>query len=154
MPSPIKRNEALKPVSRDHHHGLLLCWKIRQGLKLKVEPVRIKKYLDWFWINYLIPHFEIEEKFIFPLLGNKHPMVKRALAEHRRLKRLFENDNDLSKTISMIEEELAKHIRFEERVLFNEVQNIASNEQLLQLQENCIDKIFHENQSDVFWEKT
>jgi len=43
MSNPIKRNEALKPLSRDHHHGLLLCWKIRQGIKLNIEPERIKK---------------------------------------------------------------------------------------------------------------
>ena len=30
---PIKRSEYLKPLSRDHHQGLLLCWKIRTGLK-------------------------------------------------------------------------------------------------------------------------
>src|SRR5690606_10923423 len=28
---PIKRNKDLQPFSRDHHHSLLLCWKIRTG---------------------------------------------------------------------------------------------------------------------------
>ena len=79
-------------------------------------------------------------------------MVKQALAEHRRLKRLFENENDLSKTNSLIEEELEKHIRFEERVLFNAIQSVASSEQLIQIEIDCSDKCFYENLSDPFWE--
>lgn len=152
MPNPIKRKEALKPLSRDHHHGLLLCWKIRQGIKLNIEPERIRKYLDWFWMSYLKPHFEIEEQYVFPILGNENELVKQALAEHRRLKRLFENENDLSKTNSLIEEELEKHIRFEERVLFNAIQSVASSEQLIQIEIDCVDKCFYENLSDPFWE--
>lgn len=152
MSNPIKRNDALKPLSRDHHHGLLLCWKIRQGIKLNIESGRIKTYLDWFWMSYLKPHFEVEEQNVFPVLGNENELVKKALAEHRRLKRLFENGDDLPKTISLIEEELEKHIRFEERVLFNEIQSVASSEQLIQIEIDCSDKIFYENLSDPFWE--
>jgi hypothetical protein len=152
MHSPIKRNETLKPLSRDHHQGLLLCWKIRQGIKLNIEPGRIKKYLDWFWDSYLKPLFEIEELYVFPVLGSKNELVQQTLAEHRRLKRLFENKDDLSKTISLIEEELGKHIRFEERVLFNAIQSVASSEQLIQIEINCSDKSFYENLSDPFWE--
>ena len=152
MPNPIKRKEALKPLSRDHHHGLLLCWKIRQGIKLNVEPERIKKYLDWFWMSYLKPHFEIEEQYVFPILGIENELVKQALAEHRRLKRLFENEDDLSKTNSLIEKELEMHIRFEERVLFNAIQSLASSEQLIQIEIDCEDKCFYENLSDPFWE--
>jgi len=152
MPNPIKRNEALKPLSRDHHHGLLLCWKIRQGFKLNIEPERIKKYLDWFWISYLKPHFEVEEQYVFPVLGSKNELVKQALAEHRRLKRLFENEDDLSKILSLIEEELEKHIRFEERVLFNEIQKVARKEQLQQIQLLHADNKFADNLIAPFWE--
>ncbi len=152
MPEHIKRVEALKPLSRDHHHGLLLCWKIRQGIKLNVDLERIKKYLDWFWMTYLKTHFEMEEQYVFPVLGSENKLVKQALAEHTRLKRLFESEIDLQKSISLIEEELEKHIRFEERVLFNEIQSAASSEQLRQIEMNCTDKSFYENLSDVFWE--
>ncbi len=150
--NPLKRTEALKSLSRDHHHGLLLCWKIRQGIKQNIEPDRIKKYLDWFWISYLKPHFEIEEQYVFPILGKENKLVKQALAEHRKLKRLFVNESDIQKSISLIEEELEKHIRFEERVLFNEIQVVASSEQLLQIELDSSDKIFYENLSDPFWE--
>ena len=72
MSEPIKRNEALVQLSRDHHYGLLLCWKIREGIKRRIEPQRIKNYVDWFWLHHLEQHFEIEEKYLFPILGNQN----------------------------------------------------------------------------------
>ena len=65
---PLKRHKALIPFSREHHHGLLLSWKIRSGFSKNIEVERIKKYADWFFINHLIPHFELEEKYIFSLI--------------------------------------------------------------------------------------
>ena len=52
----------------------------------------------------------------------------------------------------MIEEQLEKHIRFEERVLFNEIEKVATSEQLLQIEMDSSDKSFYENLSDPFWE--
>jgi len=34
---PIKRDKVLQPLSHDHHQGLLLCWKIRTGIKKGIE---------------------------------------------------------------------------------------------------------------------
>ncbi|UJH92888.1 hemerythrin domain-containing protein [Antarcticibacterium sp. 1MA-6-2] len=152
MKKPIKRHDALKPLSREHHHGLLLCWKIRQGFKFNVEPQRMKDYTQWFKINYLDPHFEAEEKFIFPVLGEEHDLIKRALAEHRRLKRLFNQDNEVEKALHQIEEELDLHIRFEERVLFNEIQKVATSGQLAEIEEHHEGIHFSDdNWKDQFW---
>ena len=149
---PIKRNEFLKPISREHHHGLLLCWKIRTGLKKNVAPERIKKYVDWFFEQYLLPHFEIEELYIFPILGNEHESVKKALSEHRRLARLCNSKTDLLKNLNLIEEELESHIRFEERILFNEIQEVANKTQLEFIKESHSENYFVDNTNDPFWE--
>ena len=147
----MKRNEYLKPISRDHHYGLLLCWKIREGLKKGIEVERIKKYADWFFQSHLIPHFAVEEKYIFPILGNKNKNIIRALAEHRKLEELFQSGSDLKENLSKIEKELDNHIRFEERILFNEIQNAATEEQLKQIQISHSDGKFEDNFSDPFW---
>lgn len=153
MKKPIKRHEALKPLSREHHHGLLLCWKIRQGLKLEVEPQRMKNYTDWFKQSYLYPHFEAEEEYVFPVLGDEHLHVKKALAEHRRLKRLFDDDDEIIKSLSLIEEELDGHIRFEERILFNEVQQIASPGQFEEIERKHHSIPFSDDDwEDHFWD--
>lgn len=152
---PLKRSEFLIRMSHDHHDGLLLCWKIRSGIQKKVETERIKKYVDWFFENQLLPHFEMEEQDVFPVLGNEHELVKKALSEHRRLIRLFQKKDDVLKTLSIFEEELESHIRFEERVLFQEIQEVASEEQQAQIlkkhastgREDC------KTWNDPFWEK-
>ncbi|PKP12682.1 MAG: cation-binding protein [Bacteroidetes bacterium HGW-Bacteroidetes-3] len=149
---PIKRHEALKTLSREHHHGLLLCWKIRAGIKNNIELDRIKTYANWFYFTHLIPHFEAEEKYLFPILGNENELIKKAISEHRRLKRLFEDASDFQKSLSLIEEELESHIRFEERVLFNEIQKKATQKQLLYMEQIHSEGNFVDNLTDTFWE--
>lgn len=149
---PIKRSEFLKPLSKEHHHALLFCWKIRAGIKKNVEVSRIKKYTDWFYQNYLTLHFEVEEKYVFILLGNENELIKKAVSEHRRLKRLFESNTEIQKNLNLIEEELESHIRYEERILFGEIQKNATAEQLQSIQINHSDEKFVDNLTDQFWE--
>lgn len=148
---PIKRNRDLQALSRDHHHSLLLCWKIRTGFSKGVAADRIKHYIDWFFEHHIRPHFEMEEKHLFPILGNDNELVKKALEEHRRLGRLFNDTKDIPKSLSLIEEELEKHIRFEERILFNEIQKVASEAQLQLISKLHTDEKFSDNTDDEFW---
>lgn len=148
---PLKRHKALQPLSREHHHGLLLSWKIRTGFSKNIEPKRIKIYADWFFENHLIPHFNMEETHIFTILNEDHELTKRALTEHRRLKRLFTEENDVTKTLSKIEEELDKHIRFEERILFPEIQKVATETQLKLIEDMHQEHGFEDKIDDEFW---
>lgn len=148
---PLKRHKALQPLSRDHHHGLLLSWKIRSGFSKNIEAERIKTYADWFFENYLMPHFELEETHVFPLIDADNELVKRALAEHRRLKRLFTDKENILKSLSLIEEELEQHIRFEERVLFPEIQKVATEKDLALIENIHNDDGFVDNLKDEFW---
>ncbi|PBQ33210.1 cation-binding protein [Sphingobacteriaceae bacterium] len=148
---PIKRSKALQPLSREHHYELLFCWKIRTGFKKNIDVSRIKKYADWFFKNRLIPHFSEEEAFVFPLLGKDHELVKKALADHRRLTRLFEDSLDIKKSLSLLEEELEKHIRFEERILFTEIQKAASEQNLDLIMKVLSEVGTEEEWDDEFW---
>jgi hypothetical protein len=151
---PITREKFLTPLSRQHHHGLLLCWKIRTGFRKNVEIGRILSYAEWFYKYHLIPHFEIEEKYVFAVLGNENELVKRALKEHRKLRRLFEGINEDHKNLGLIEEILDAHIRFEERVLFNEIQAVASPQELEEiLTRHSDDTGLNDNEAwaDEFW---
>ena len=149
---PIKRSETLKPLSREHHHALLLCWKIKNGFNKGVSAERIKKYADWFFEHHLLPHFEIEEKYVFTVLGDEHPMVKQAKADHQTLKQLFTVAGDLESNLRKIEETLQNHVRFEERTLFNEVQKYATAEQLSDIEMFHVEGKFIDNVEDPFWE--
>ena len=120
-------------------------------MKKEVAPERIKKYVNWFYITHLLPHFELEEKYVFPILDKEHELVKKALSEHRRLKRLFESKTATVKNLMQIEEELESHIRFEERVLFNEIQMIATEKQLEEIKTIHKEEKFEDNLTDAFW---
>lgn len=151
MPKPIKRHDALKPLSRDHHHGLLLSWKIRAGISKGVDAGRIRRYAVWFYENHLIPHFAAEEKFVFPLLGNDHEYSLRAIAEHRRLESLFDSMDTQISLLEQLEKELVAHIRFEERTLFNEIQKLCNETELALLKEEMKEPEIESEWADEFW---
>ena len=118
--TPIKRNKNFIPLSKDHHHGLLLCWKIREGLKNGIELERIKNYINFFWQKHLMDHFGQEETLLFSKVDS--PLVSQANEEHASIRLLISEINkieDLNKeSYSQLADLVEKHIRFEERVLF------------------------------------
>lgn len=148
---PIKRHKAIQPLSREHHQGLLLCWKIKKGFEKGISPERIKEYTDWFWENQLKEHFRIEEKYVFPVLGTENDLVKQALEEHKHLASLFLQKNEISLTLEMIQKDLEGHIRFEERVLFNKIQEEATAEELQHIQQHHETEISCGIWEDEFW---
>lgn len=149
---PIKRHQALQPLSRQHHFGLLFSWKLRKGFSNNVATERLQEYAKWFFETEIKPHFKDEEEYVFPVLDKENELVVRALKEHRRIERLFKDTENPEKSLNQLEEELDAHIRFEERILFNEIQKVATTEQL-----EKIAAIHSENESrpeyhDPFWE--
>lgn len=148
---PIRRSEFLKPLSRDHHHGLLLSWKIRNGIKKGIALSRIKAYSAWFYQNYLNLHFEFEEKYIFSILGHENELVLKALTQHKTLKQLFESDLFDQEELISIANNLEIHIRFEERILFDEIQKIATPIQIRFINNLHSEEKFVDNPADPFW---
>lgn len=148
---PIKRHPVLQPFSRQHHFGLLFSWKLRKGLSKNIEMDRLLAFSKWFFENEIEPHFADEEKYLFPILPKGNELVERALKEHRRIKRLFADESDPERSLHRLEEELDAHIRFEERVLFNEIQMVATKEELDKI-EQLHKKIKYKDYHDPFWE--
>lgn len=146
---PIKRAKALQHLSREHHHTLLLCWKINAGVKKNIEPHRIYNYLNWFYENYLLPHFYVEEKYAFPLLNNE--ACYKAIMQHNIIKQTILNHKNDKETLIQIQELLKEHIRYEERFLFNEIQNNNTLEQLQILEKIHNNARFIDNENDPFW---
>lgn len=149
--TPIKRASELKAFSHDHHHALLLCWKIKTGMVKNIELKRIKEYVNWFYQNHLQTHFELEEKYIFSILEADNEHIQQAMKEHKRLRDLFETGSDLETNLKCIEKELEAHIRFEERILFAEIQKSATKTQLETIEEMHTKEAFIENKDADFW---
>ena len=149
---PLKRHIALQPLSRQHHFGLLFSWKLRKGFSKKIAIERLHDYAQWFFREEIKPHFEAEEKYVFSILNNDDKLIVRALKEHRRIERLFNDAEDMNKSLSLLEEELAAHIRFEERVLFNKIQKVATEAQLQKIDEIHKEPELRKDYHDTFWE--
>ena len=130
----MKRDENLQALSRDHHHGLLLGWKIRQGLKYLVSPDIIAKYIQYFSKKALFPHFKEEETIILSYLPDSNDLKMRTIDEHRtiakQVKALEKNVLPEAGTLLEIASFLDSHIRFEERELFPYLEAQLSSEQL------------------------
>jgi iron-sulfur cluster repair protein YtfE (RIC family) len=152
MPNqPIKRHQALQPLSRDHHHGLLFCWKIRSGVKRGIDVSRIQAHALWFWNTHLVSHFAEEEEDVFPILEKDNELVHQALAEHVELKKLFSHKDMDYEFLNYLQVALEKHIRFEERILFNQIQEVATAAQLAAVEKNNKKEEEELEWSDDYW---
>lgn len=131
---PIKRSNELVPLSRDHHSGLLLCWKIRTGIKKGIEEQRIAGYVLFYYRSHLTEHFRQEEEYIFPLVGEQNIRTQRAIAEHRQIEALIhklENSETIGYNgLEELANRLDAHIRYEERELFSYIEEEAETKQL------------------------
>lgn len=148
---PIKREDFLKPLSREHHHGLLFCWKIRSGIRKNIEIKRVVNYANWFYQNYLTPHFYFENNFIYPVLPDSHQAIIQATEEHLSIKCLFENAQKDAVILLSIAQQIENHIRYEERIIFNLIQELISPKQIAQIESNLNNQPFIEFE-DPFWE--
>jgi hemerythrin-like domain-containing protein len=152
---PIKRSEALKQLSKDHHFNLLFIWKIRQGLKLNVELLRIQKFIAHFFNEQILHHFSVEEKYLFCLLSREDLLRIRAEQEHLAIKRSFEKMSGDSITKNEVIEFtnlLESHIRFEERTLFNHMEKDMPGK-LQQAAKYFSSEHLEDGWPDTFWLK-
>ncbi len=149
---PIKRHKALQPLSRQHHFGLLFSWKLRKGFAKNIDLSRLVAFSKWFYENEIKEHFADEEKYLFPILDSENELIIRAISEHREIERLFKDVDNADESLPILEELLQEHIRFEERILFNEIQKAATEEQLQKIEEIHANLHSHNDYSDPFWE--
>ena len=149
----IKRHVSLQEFSKDHHQALLLllCWKIKVGLAKNIPVERIEKYTNWFYKNHILEHFELEEKYMFTVLNKDDKLIIRVLEEHKFLLNLFAEKLKTVNSLEVLHIKLKEHIRFEEQILFNEIQNKANQQQLDLIEKHHKIEKFKDNLEDVFW---
>lgn len=133
---PIKRSKAFVQFSKEHHFGLLQVWQIRQDITNDVDAVLISRYVLDFFNKDLRGHFKKEEDHLFSRLPVGDLLREQAEDEHSQLYSLIETisqHRDDKQLLQQFADLLEKHIRFEERVLFNHLQDTMSAEALERL---------------------
>ncbi len=153
---PLKRNENIQPLSREHHYGLLFCWKVRTGLKKEVDVNRIKRYVEYFYHSHLKPHFKEEETLLFNKV--KHELCEEAQRDHWEISELItkvlSEEGDMKMWLEELSDKIDNHIRFEERILFPFLEKTLTSTELTKVGERL--NLLHmlkpvEQFNDPFW---
>jgi iron-sulfur cluster repair protein YtfE (RIC family) len=129
------RDKNLIPLSHQHQHALALCVRIERA-----SPIPESDLPAWqAEINQLFQteiqiHFAAEERVLFPAAREFQelvPLTGELLAEHASLRESFARLQFLSAAdISSHAQRLATHIRKEERLLFERMQQLLNEKQL------------------------
>ena len=142
--------------SKEHHFGLLLVWKIKQGFTKHIDPERISNYVLFFFKEDLNIHFKDEETMLFTQLPETDELRIKAETDHQNIYHLIENIEANKKdthALLVLADALDKHIRFEERSLFNHLQNNMDEKSLEAIEKRMSqgDSNIDAKWEDLFW---
>lgn len=137
---PLARHEALAPFSRDHYTGLVQAQHLIKASR-DDDVARRKAVADFVdaFDNDIAEHFRDEERILADILSDADRDA--LLTQHRRLEQDAENLRRLRKSVDPDPQTLAdtgkrleEHIRWEERELFDRVQQQLDDKAIEQLQ--------------------
>lgn len=137
----MKRHKSLIKLSREHHDGLIAAQLLKKGAaEYKGMPSDFKgksEYIIEFYKNHLIPHFKNEEEKLFPSVKNFDSVIDKLIleliSEHKLITEYImtvEKNNHSEETLNELGDLLDKHIRKEERELFELIQSRYSKHEL------------------------
>ena len=135
----MKRSEALRTLSHQHHQGLFAALQLKRADRETAADAR-EAFIDFFEREGA-RHFRIEEELLLPAFarhaGCDEPAIVRVLTEHVELRRRgqdleAEADPDEG-ALRELGERLERHIRFEERVLFPMIEDALPPDELERL---------------------
>jgi len=147
----MKRHESLIPISRQHHGGLLTARLLQHGAPayrgMPTTTSAKRDYVLEFLPKHLLPHFRLEEETVFILAADYSEELKAQAeelqAEHRQLEQLIlalpgVSDTELPARLDEVGKLLEQHIRQEERVFFELIQEVLPDEKLQLLQQQVL----------------
>ncbi len=127
----MPRNEALIPLSHDHHHGLVVALRLKKGGPASPNDSWLEgadnqaPQLLAFADSELLNHFLLEEELVFPVLLNLgideiSTLTHELLEEHQAMRASLDaiRQSPNSTVLKHFGELLEAHIRKEERILF------------------------------------
>lgn len=144
---PIQRHPAIAPLSREHHHALLLARGLQKGASdhiratLPQEERALAAHVCTFFDEHLAPHFALEEELLGPAARGRTAPLDAAFAdvidEHARLRAMVEElrapmtpADRLQTVFDAFGALLESHVRQEERVLYAGVQDALGEAEL------------------------
>lgn len=141
----MKRHQSLFPFSHHHHKALLLAQVLMKNAppfkNLPNTPGKKKEYLFNEHFDLLKYHFDAEEQILFPFIKKiteeLNPTIEQILSEHKIIFGLIEKaraNYELETTLDVLSRTLKDHVRLEERILFENIQQKLSQAELAELE--------------------
>jgi iron-sulfur cluster repair protein YtfE (RIC family) len=131
------RNKNLIPLSHQHQRALALCVRIERASPIPAADLNAwQNEITQLCRNEIMIHFAAEEALIFPVarrLGELASLVDELLEDHAVLRDRFalaEAHVMKATDLSEFARRLSAHIRKEERMLFEGMQELMSAEEL------------------------
>ncbi len=144
----MKRHESLIPISRQHHGGLLTARLLQHGAPpykgMPTTPEGKRDYVLSFWETHLKPHFRLEEDTVFILASEASEVLAQQVKQLQEQHKLLESlifalpaipINDLPDKLHETGKLLEQHIRQEERIFFEQLQQELPENKLYLLQQ-------------------
>ena len=103
-----KRHASLIALSHDHHHGLAVALRLKQGDKALLtdgwthDPAEQATRVERFYNDNLRLHFRAEEEELFPAMLREIPhtseLIEALVRQHRELERMVQGISPAGKT--------------------------------------------------------
>lgn len=152
----VHRDGAMNSLGRDHHYDLMFCWRLKQGIKKKVDLERLLQYVRYFWFHHLREHLSEEENLLFGRIQDE--LCKRGYEEHnlirRQIRKIFYQDHHQASAYLKLVDLLTAHIHYEEDVLFPHLENKLPVQFLAEVSHpiaSLHQQSVHDDYADVFW---
>lgn len=118
----VKRRPELRRLSEDHHHALALAHRCESVARAR-KPHEVERSWDeavQALSAQLEPHFQIEERILLPALEamDESEMAERIRSEHAEMRHLLSHEYASATRLRVFAELLARHVRYEEREVF------------------------------------
>lgn len=135
----MRRSEALRTLSHQHHQGLFAALQLKRARPETAAAARTT-FLDFF-DGEGARHFRLEEGLLLPAYARHvevdEPAIVRVLTDHVDLRRrgqdLEADPNPDPAALRALGDRLERHIRFEERVLFPIIEEVLPADELERL---------------------
>jgi hemerythrin-like domain-containing protein len=132
----MKRSDALAPLSRDHHHALVLARELSRADENDVAPVGAR--FVGFLARHELAHFDLEESVLLPAVPREERgrlLARRLLHDHEFFRAAMRELRDSSGTATSgflheLGARLRAHVQMEERELFPYLEEALSEREL------------------------
>jgi hemerythrin-like domain-containing protein len=138
---PLKRINKLISYSRDHRSSLLVAQMMKKNAPaypgLPQDLQGKMQYIHMHFVTHMFPHFEKEEAELFPAVKGKSEeidnMIDELINEHAQLMHNINSLPHVADPVTLMDTTgrlLERHIRKEERELFQMIQDNFTEEEL------------------------